>query len=314
VKQRVVVDRMVSRQWESGLREVFAPGTLLNRVRAVSAAALNLQALESIHTRSTYLEDHGIRFLVHMASSLRRKPPHDAHRNPFLPYETALYVADASASHACILNKYNVVDLHLLIVTRKFEHQESLVTEGDFRALWRCLLEYESLGFYNSGITSGASQMHKHLQVVPLPLVPNGSPREAPIEPLLDNARGCPGTILESRDLPFAHSLVFWDPAQVSDAALMAQCSLNCYTQMLRRHALEPTSGARVSGAYNLLVTRRWMLFVPRVRECFESISCNSLAFAGTLLVHDVAQMERLRAAGPLAALEAVAAPRRDLE
>ncbi len=305
---------MVSRRRQSGLRGVFAPGTLLERVRAASAAALRLQALEPIRTRSAYLEDHGIRFLVRMVSSLRHKPPHDAHRNPFLPYETALYVADASDSHACILNKYNVVDLHLLIVTRKFEHQESLMTAEDFRALWRCLLEYESLGFYNSGVTSGASQRHKHLQVVPLPLVPNGSPCGTPIEPLLDNAQGCPGTILESRDLPFAHSLVFWDPAQASDAARMAECSLSCYTQMLRRHALGPTSGpwARVSGAYNLLVTRRWMLFVPRVRECFESISCNSLAFAGTLLVHDVAQMEQLRAAGPLAALEAVAAPRRD--
>ena len=65
-----------------------------------------------------------------------------------------------------------------------------------------------------------------------------------------------------------------------------------------------------MAGSYNLLVTRRWMLLVPRMRECFQSISFNSLAFAGALLVQDPAQMDELRAAGPFAALEWVAAAR----
>ena len=286
------------------------PGTLLERIRSTSAAALRTRALEPIRTRSDYLEDRGIRFLVRVVSSLRRKPPRDDNRNPFLPYETALYVADASDTHACILNKYNVVDLHLLIVTREFEHQESSMTVGDFHALWQCLGEYDSLGFYNSGTTSGASQPHKHLQVVPLPLSANGSPYATPIEPLLVDSGSRPGTIVESRDIPFAHSLVFWDPVQVADIELIAQTSWACYVQMLRRHALGPPvrPDERMSGSYNLLVTRRWMMLVPRVRECFQSISFNSLAFAGALLVQDPAQMDQLCAAGPFAALEWVAA------
>ncbi len=143
---------------QAGRTELFAPGTLLERIRSTSAAALSTKALEPIETSSDYLEDRGIRFLVRVVSSLRRKPPHNANRNPFLPYERALYVADASATHACILNKYKVVDLHLLIVTREFEHQESALTLGDFQALWRCLGEYDSLGFLNAGNLSGASQ------------------------------------------------------------------------------------------------------------------------------------------------------------
>jgi sulfate adenylyltransferase (ADP) / ATP adenylyltransferase len=306
------VGGMVSRRRQANKQGIFAPGTLLERVRSTSVAALRCKALEPIHTYSDYLEDRGIRFLVRVVSSLRHKPPHDDNRNPFLPYETALYVADASDTHACILNKYNVVDLHLLIVTRKFEHQESLMTVGDFRALWRCLGEYDSLGFYNAGTTSGASQMHKHLQVVPLPLLANGSRQATPIEPLLDDKGTSPGTVLESRNLPFAHSIVFWDPAQTNDCELMTQTSWNCYVQMLRQHTLGPPRGSdeRMPGSYNLLVTRRWMLLVPRVRECFQTISFNSLAFAGALLIQDPAQMDQLRAAGPFAALEWVAAAR----
>ena len=72
---------------------------------------------------------------------------------------------------ACrLLNKYNVVPHHLLIITRHFESQESALTQADFQALWTCLAEYDSLGFYNSGESAGASQPHKHLQTVPLPM------------------------------------------------------------------------------------------------------------------------------------------------
>ena len=109
-------------------------------------------------------------------------------KNPFLPYEPDLYVADVSPTHVCILNKYNVVDLHLLIITRAFEHQESRLRLPDFQALWRCLVEYDSLGFYNSGHLSGASQPHKHLQVVPLPLAGSGCANRVPFEPMLRNA------------------------------------------------------------------------------------------------------------------------------
>jgi ATP adenylyltransferase len=59
---------------------------------------------------------------------------------------------------------------------------------------------------------------------------------------------------------------------------------------------------------YNLLVTRRWMLAVPRSRERFDSISVNALGFAGSLFVRDAAEMQRLREAGPMRVLQEVAA------
>ena len=61
------------------------------------------------------------------------------------------------------------------------------------------------------------------------------------------------------------------------------------------------------SRPYNLLVTRRWMMAVPRARERWDGVSVNALGFAGSLLVRDAGELARLRAAGPMRVLAAVA-------
>ncbi len=276
-------------------------------------------ALEPIQTQSCLVRDRSVPFLVRVVSSLRNKPLGGDDYNPFLPYERALYVADASPTHACILNKYNVVDFHLLIITRQFEHQETLLTLPDFLALWRCLVEYDSLGFYNSGTTSGASQKHKHLQVVPLPLVTddllshNALPDElsptVPLESLLQRGSRCNGEIGHIDQLPFNHAIVHWDHAKSYNVVELAEETYANYLALLRHVGIPlPNSPSQqIVQPYNLLVCRRWMLLVPRTHECFKSISFNSLAFAGALLVQDKMQLERLQAAGPFAALEHVA-------
>ncbi len=44
------------------------------------------------------------------------------------------------------------------------------------------------------------------------------------------------------------------------------------------------------SAPWNLLVTRRWMLVVPRLCERFEGVAINALGFAGSLFVRDDVQ------------------------
>jgi ATP adenylyltransferase len=56
-------------------------------------------------------------------------------------------------------------------------------------------------------------------------------------------------------------------------------------------------------------MTRQWMLLVPRSREFFNSISINSLAFAGSFFVRNKEQMELLKKHGPMTALKSVALP-----
>ena len=215
------------------------------------------------------MEDGGIRFLVRIIANLVRR---DQDReltpkkqvNPFLPYDEDLFVSDISDTHVCLLNKFNVLDYHLLIVTRSFEDQESLLSLRDFMATWACLMEFEGLAFYNAGKRAGASQRHKHLQIVPLPLVRLGP--KIHIEPLFKSARfrGSIGTL---PGLPFLHAIVWVDPVRSRSPLKDAQDTLESYHTMLEAMGLHCSYSGDGTGRcdpYNLLMTREWMLLVPR--------------------------------------------------
>lgn len=55
-------------------------------------------------------------------------------RNPFLPYEEDLWVSHLSDTHTLLLNKFNVVPHHLLVVTRQFESQQDPLNAADLDA------------------------------------------------------------------------------------------------------------------------------------------------------------------------------------
>jgi ATP adenylyltransferase len=55
------------------------------------------------------------------------------------------------------------------------------------------------------------------------------------------------------------------------------------------------------------LVTRDWMLLVPRSTERFCGISVNALGFAGALLVRDERQLQLLKECGPMVVLRHLA-------
>lgn len=259
------------------------------------------------------MEQGGIRFLVRILTNLVRKDAakksekKDKNFNPFLPYEEDLFVADISDTHVCLLNKFNVVEHHLLIVTRAFVEQESWLDLADFQAMWLALAEIDGLAFYNSGSIAGASQRHKHLQLVPLPLVDDGV--EMPIAPLLKTAKfeAGVGTI---PNLPFVHGIAKFDPSWVNSPDVAAEMTLKCYLNLQKAVGLlndVEEIADRPNGAYNLLATREWMMIVPRSQEFFQGISINSLGFAGALLVKNQEQKQLLIETGPLNILTAVA-------
>lgn len=294
----------------------FEKGSLKKRLQDAADRAVRTGALLPIPTDYTFIEDKGIHFFVRVLSALRRKDE-DRYRqrqaadaggtvDPFLPPEKDLVVADISDTHIAVLNKFNVVDRHLLIVTRHFEDQEMLLTLKDFEALWLCMSEYDSLGFYNGGRDAGASQQHKHLQSVPLPLAPEGP--AVPIEPLLNDVKWKDG-IGAISDFSFQHAFVQLDNDMANQPYDAAKASFFIYRKMLLKlgfNAPEENGLVRQSNPYCLLVTRGWMLLVPRSREFFEEISLNSLAFAGSFFVRDEAQLERLRSYGPMNVLRSV--------
>lgn len=284
------------------------------RVIEVTEHALNISALHPIPTECELIEDHGIEFIVRILDNLGRKDKAKKEQkqkqkssnkpfNPFLPYEKDLFVSDLSDTHVCILNKFNVVDHHLLLITREFESQENLLNLADFTAICHVLREIDGLGFYNGGKLAGASQPHKHLQVVPLPMAPNSN--KIPVEKLILSSKAS-NHITISPHFPFLQAIAFFDLMEEKSTVEMAHILLEYYHQLLEKVGLE-NSGPKQSGAYNLLMTRKWMFIIPRGEESFKSISINSLGFAGALLVKNEKRRQILLKHKPMNILQKVA-------
>ena len=252
--------------------------------------ALASGALQPIETRCELLHEAGVDFQVRLATKLEIKRQVTQARppdfDPFLPYEEALYVCDALDDHVVLFNKFNVIEHHLLVVTREFVHQDEPLDESDFAALAWCWDRLDGLAFYNCGKVSGASQRHKHLQLVPR----LSDAQHAPVESRLDLSAG--------RVEPFAfrHAVAAL-PESASPSALR-----ETYDRLMR------DTGA-TGGPYNMLATPRWMMVVPRRNEHSGPASINALGFAGSLFVRNEAELAMVRERGPLAILEDVTEP-----
>jgi len=291
----------------------FQTETLWPKIQQTFARAMTVGALQPIPTDYEWIEQDGVQFLVRIVDSLRRKALAQARQaqgiakvskkkqdfNPFLPYEPDLFVCDLSATHLVLLNKFNVMDHHILMVTRAFEEQSSWLNLQDFEALNLTMQAVDGLGFFNGGTLAGSSQPHKHLQLVPTPLAEDGP--EIPFAPWIDEA--VEAGLAQSPQLPFRHHILPLPPL----SAEMAPLLLERYLQLMNHLGIgSPLTMDQPQGAYNLLITRRWMMAVPRSQESFEKISINSLGFAGAMLVKSSAQLEELKALGPMTILKTV--------
>jgi ATP adenylyltransferase len=301
------------------MRQLLATGTLWAELRSRTESAIAKGALHTIATDFHILRQDGLAFMVRVAQNLERKTedktkqraePSTTPYNPFLPPEPEMTVADITPTHRAVLNKFNVVENHLLIVTRDFEHQQKLLTLEDFQALWVCLAEYPSLGFYNGGAQAGASQQHKHLQLVPLPLYQGQD--AIPFDPLYANAPR-DEALHRLEQFPFRHCWSSLPPGLADMPSAAARLTLSRYRQMLTwvgidsaKGADESTCGTTQSAPYNLLLTTDWMLLVPRTQECYQGISINSLGYVGSLFVKNPQDLEKVKRMGPMQLLSAV--------
>ncbi|MFN9071615.1 MAG: ATP adenylyltransferase, partial [Cyanobacteriota bacterium] len=166
--------------------------------------------------------------------------------NPFLPWETPLEIGRLGSSHALILNKYPVQPAHLLLITQQWQPQAGWLGRADWRAVAHVAADTGGLWFFNSSAVAGASQPHRHLQ-----LLPRQAPEPScPLAPLLlaqlAGARPAP---------PWRHALSpRRDPLGGSD--LPALDREHC----LRLGLGQPESDPAPLAAYNLLFDDDWFL------------------------------------------------------
>jgi ATP adenylyltransferase len=279
---------------------LLEPGTLWERVVRQSRRSLESGDREPLSTELHEITDDGATFAVHVTAGRDRKwsttrAQKAAGVDPFMPpYDDELFVADVGEQHVAVLNKFNVLEHHLLLVTRAFESQQSLLHEADFSALWACMQEFDALAFYNSAPEAGASQLHKHLQVVSTAVV---------------------GQELESVDLPFrGKSFVSGSgyafareklPANLAAEPQRVGARLSdTYRGLLARLDLFSSDAPDAPDApYNLLLTRDCMVVIPRTRAGWQRSGVNAIGYAGSFLLHHPEDLAWLREVGPLQVL-----------
>lgn len=291
------------------------PQTLWPQVVDCTKSALDIGALQPIETESVRVEQDSVNFILRVVSSLERK--HASYqpaskrgiaKNPFLPFDDRLLVAELSDTHVCLLNKFNVIDHHLLFVTRRFEDQELPLTEADFEACLVGLREIDGLVFYNGGPIAGASEPHRHLQLVPLPLA--AGEQGVPMEPLIREALST--SCAQSSPLPFRHAVCDLPREWLDDPTGAACAACHSYSHLLE--ASELIGGSTVRSAtglppYNLLMTREWMLLIPRSHESWRDISINALGYAGSFFLRRREQVSDVESYGPMNVLSTAAFP-----
>lgn len=82
----------------------------------------------------------------------------------------AEYVIAAAGPFRIILNKYCAVRNQILLTSVSLRSQCEILDASELSSVYRILktLPQDHLAFYNCGTDSGASQPHKHVQIVPL--------------------------------------------------------------------------------------------------------------------------------------------------
>ena len=155
--------------------------------------------------------------------------------------------------------------------------------------------QYEAI--FNSSPTAGASQPHRHIQLLPR----HQGELSCPLAPLLESQLQEPGN-----PWPWCYALsARRDPLEGRDLQAL-----------YKEHASlldlgDPEAGGDPRHAYNLLFDDHWFLTVRRVKEHCAGFSINGLGFAGFLLCTGRSDLDWLKRHGPWRLLAEVAAPSR---
>lgn len=216
-----------------------------------------------------------------------------------------------------MLNKFAVVPEHFLLVTRAFKQQTDLLGADDLGAAHACARAYhedvaggqELFVFFNSGEHSGASQPHRHLQLLPAEKMREGLGDGAGWTVLADQlaGNGDEGGPIRLPFATFAETIAGDVSPEALRSAYIRLYRKACAAAGLDERELGDLSGdgipARIS--YNLAMTRNSLVVCPRLAEGdvvrasggqeIGRLALNGTVLAGTALVKSEKEWDALR-------------------
>lgn len=220
--------------------------------------------------------------------------------NPFLPWDPALEVERLGHEHVLILNKFPVQRGHVLLIPQRWQPQSGWLSPIDWQVLAGVEADTSGLWFFNSCAAAGASQPHRHLQLLPRTREEASCPLAAACVAQLQGA---------ASPWPWHYRLSPRRYTGTPDAA-------SELVEIYRRHQRElglgvPQDHPQPMAPYNLIFEPDWFMTVVRTQEHWAGMSINALGFAGCLLITPESDTAWLQQCGPLALLSAVSPPGR---
>jgi ATP adenylyltransferase/5',5'''-P-1,P-4-tetraphosphate phosphorylase II len=109
----------------------------------ITGAVKKLGAADASFFRGT---EDAMAFLLTKVDLAKKPTSKKGKRNAFDPFakenlESALFIEKLSTTHSLVLNKFNLVSHHAIVITQEFERQESPLTMEDFDSFWTGVVE-----------------------------------------------------------------------------------------------------------------------------------------------------------------------------
>jgi len=210
-------------------------------------------------------------------------------RNPFIPWDTRLQIQSINDNHTLILNKYPVQIGHMLLITSFWKPQNGWLNEDDFEAILNVDNDTTGLWFFNSSKEAGASQPHRHFQLLPRHYNEKICPRYEWFCSLLNNTKDNYSEI--------SHCISI---RQRNNNNSGSSDLFSSYKSMINEMNLgEIDIFDKPLKPYNLLITSEWISLITRKTDKSNGFSINALGFAGYFLATKRSDVNTLIKFGP---------------
>ena len=211
-------------------------------------------------------------------------------RNPFIPWDIRLEIQPINDKHTLILNKYPVQLGHMLLITNNWKPQNGWLNKDDFEAITNVDNDTTGLWFFNSSKEAGASQPHRHFQLLPRHCNESVCPRYKWFCSLLNNKND------NSSDIAHCISI----KPRIRKTESNSNDLYNSYKSMVREMKLgEIDIINKPLKPYNLLITSEWIALITRETDKSNGFSINALGFAGYFLGTKSSNVNTLIKFGP---------------
>ena len=212
--------------------------------------------------------------------------------NPFKPWDKILEIDSIGNGHQLILNKYPVQLGHVLLITNEWKEQNGWLDIKDWEAIKEVNKDTSGLWFFNSGPLAGASQPHRHIQLLRRDPSELSCPREKWILALNN---------LNYKNEKFSKNIIL----KKFSKSLNEENIHEIYKDLSYKLGLgDPRNDKKPKYPYNLIFTDRWMIIIKRKTDNLFGISINALGFAGYILVTENSDIKYLGELGPEKLLE----------